>query len=194
MPTYRPIDTHTNDVPQNRRLVPLRRSPNVLRSITVCPYPPNHIHNITNKTNTIDWQWATYATPKDPTSLLSRLDDQTQLTQPNHTHTDPLPHRPNPNNRPRKDLRLLLAPAKTQRHRRLRRRNPPHPPPLAAHRVHNRAVRSLHPLRRLPDHHWPVRGEYPRCRTVYSKGSGDVGGWEEEFRTACIERTCPRFL
>ena len=108
-----------------------------------------------------------------------------QLT---HSTADPLPHRPHPNNRPRKDLRLLLPSPKTQGHRCLHRWNPTHSPPLAANRVHNRVVRSLHPLRRLPDHNWPVRGEYPRRGTIYSKGSGDAGGWKKECGVACIGR------
>ena len=153
------------------------------RSLYVLPSPIQPPIINTNKLTSFlppASQWETYAisNPSNPPFPLTRP-------------TDPLPHRPNPNNRLRKDLRLLLPSPKAQRHGCLRIRHSLNSLPLASNRLHNRALRPLHPLWRFPDHNWPVRWEYPRRGAVHSKGFGDIGGWEKECGVAGIGFTLP---
>lgn len=124
-----------------------------------------------------DSPWETYVLPHLPRPLTNP--PHTNSTQPNKI--DPLPHRPKPNNRPPKNNRLLHAPPKAPRHRRLPLRHLPDSLPLDAYRFSDRAVWAVYSLRGLFDYHWAVCGEYSGCWAVCSAGVGGFGGGEAEF-------------
>lgn len=126
-----------------RWLVPIRRSPHVLRPIIVRPPPQSPItfshipRSHTNRCLSADLPWATYA-PLRPHSLT------TQLTS---TAPDPLPNRSHPHHRRPKDDSLFHPAPKAKGHRRFLRRYHPHSPPLAFNGLLDRVIRIIHFVR-----------------------------------------------
>ena len=96
------------------------------------------------------------------------------------TNPDPLPHRPNPNNRPTKNPRLLRAAAKAKRHGGLRGRDSAHFVPVAAGRVSGRAVRDFCAVWGFLCDDWGGGRECACGGAVYSERVGGVVGGEEE--------------
>lgn len=171
------VDCHW---PGYRWFVSIRRSVDVFWSFAVCIPSPRSFE--TKGCGRLTW----YSIQCRLAMGNVRLTRTPPTKSPPLTEIDPLPHRPKPNNRPPKNNRLLHAPPKTARHRRLPLRHLPNPLPLDAYRFPDRAVWSVYSLRWFSDYHWSVCGEYSCCWAVCSAGVGGVSRGETEFWVAGI--------